>query len=391
MNMLHAKAGLGEAMEALEIAKEMRRVEEVVKTREEEINFDSHVDDCPICLDPMYPGHPDRLNICCLFCCGKEICVPCYRNVSERGLRECPLCRYASPITATVAERMKLKHAKARPYFQRMIGREYFEGKRGGISSANDQKAFEYTKMAAEGGDTEAQALLGFFYSASPRNIVKTSKKKALYRRESAASNGHLVAHQELAFMYFKGQGCEKNLDLSYKMVTFAAHHGILRAQLNLSNYFNGGIDGIPMSLERAKYWLGKAVRANEPEIVRERMFLVYAEYAKTVLFLSTNNMDGVVNIPGHCPVPEVLFWLRKAKHWQIELPEGHANAMRLCEKIGSEFCHQCIMNTEAYEAATKKKTMAKCKRCKWAQYCGRECQLKHWNSGHKDECKKKY
>jgi hypothetical protein len=32
---------------------------------------------------------------------------------------------------------------------------------------------------------------------------------------------------------------------------------------------------------------------------------------------------------------------------------------------------------------------LQRCSRCKLAVYCGKECQLKHWRSGHKSICKK--
>ena len=31
---------------------------------------------------------------------------------------------------------------------------------------------------------------------------------------------------------------------------------------------------------------------------------------------------------------------------------------------------------------------LLKCSQCKAASYCSKECQLKHWKSGHKQECK---
>ena len=35
-----------------------------------------------------------------------------------------------------------------------------------------------------------------------------------------------------------------------------------------------------------------------------------------------------------------------------------------------------------------QKGTLKKCARCKTSSYCGQACQLSHWKTGHKAECK---
>lgn len=390
MVVLMAMDDLGKTIESLEVAKEERRVDAVVKAREEEINFGINVDDCPICLDPLHAGHFDRQNMCYMPCCGKETCFPCFEKCNALHFKECPLCRHKFPVTAIYAETMKHKLAKTMPRFQFLMGRECFDGNGlgGGISNSNDQKALKYMTEAAEGGNVEAQAFLGWCYDLCPRRIVKRSLAKSLYWRELAASNGHIMAHLELSTMYRSGGGCEKNIQLYYSLATFAAHHGNMHAQLELGQaYLSGNIEGIPKSFERAKYWIGKIVHSPETEItkqLRQSAWTAYIAYFNVLLFLLTQNVSGVVDVGGQCPVPEALHWLHKAERIK-SLSEMDANLLKLCKEVGEERCFNCKSSLDA--PARKRK----CSRCHWAHYCGRECQLQHWNFGHKKDCKKIY
>ena len=37
----------------------------------------------------------------------------------------------------------------------------------------------------------------------------------------------------------------------------------------------------------------------------------------------------------------------------------------------------------------TTKRPLKSCNRCHTAQYCNRDCQMNHWKTGHKTECKR--
>ena len=75
--MLNAKWQVGKAIEALEFALEERRVDEVVKSRKEEISFGDNLEECPICLEPMIIGLHYSRQCVALRCCGKRICYWC--------------------------------------------------------------------------------------------------------------------------------------------------------------------------------------------------------------------------------------------------------------------------------------------------------------------------
>lgn len=54
-------------------------------------------------------------------------------------------------------------------------------------------------------------------------------------------------------------------------------------------------------------------------------------------------------------------------------------------------FCVECGAREVHKEEKTgdflPKGTMQQCSKCKLVAYCGRQCQMKHWNDGHKFRC----
>ncbi|KAL9190307.1 hypothetical protein ACHAXT_007518 [Thalassiosira profunda] len=365
---------LGEALEALEVAREQRRVDAVVRAREEEISFGKNVDDCPICLDPLYAGITHRLFVGALPCCGKQICVSCADDHVEKIQEE---------------------FTKTKPYYQYVTGKDYFTGGRGGINRSNDRKALQYMKMAAKGGEAEAQALLGLFYHQSPRGIVERSTTDALYWYETAASNGHVFSHMSYAMALIKEwiKSPDTENHQVYPMTAFAAHHGILQAQSHLSDYysyFQPDFDVVTKkSFIRAKYWLGKVLRSPQSEVVEQGQANAYGRYASILLALQDENMNGVSDVAGHSSVPEALYWFRKAKEVNSVTPQDE-KLMEQCELVGTFRCHCCKTSSEKYKLAGQG-NMMKCRRCHWARYCSKQCQVRHWEMGHKKDCKKKY
>lgn len=390
------KGRLMQKVESLEVAEEKCRVDEVVKAREEEINC-GDIDDCPICLEPIHAGALSRYSY--LHCCAKRICRPCGEKYTESvvdiGEWKCPMCRHPYPISKSSLKKMKKKHTDTHPHYQFLAGKEYFDGLNGGKNKSNDKLALKYITKAAGGGDAEAQSMLGFFYEYSPRDIVTKSQSDAMHWYELAAANGHLVSHSTVAWSYVDGSRGESNFDEYFRLMTYSAHHGYPSAQSSMAQSYDNRHSDLPFSLERAKYWMGKLVRNSESDVVMRRICSeAYANYGAVLLQLLTHNMNGIVDVAGHSPVPEALFWFRKASRTKSssedKMSETHVELMKLCEKVGSMRCHCCKISSDLY-MATKKKEMMKCNRCHWARYCSRECQLRHWDMGHKKDCKMKY
>ena len=416
-DMVNAKWQVGKAIEALEFALEERRVDEVVKSRKEEISFGDNLEECPICLEPMIIGLHYSRQCVPLRCCGKRICYWCSEKCYDNSVILCMMCREPFPDFSAQSKRKSRKlvdkHAKTNLYFKHVLAMEYFGDKThgglrpGGICAANDRIALKHMKEAAEGGVPDSQYFLGTWYADPPahRNIVGRQKSMtdALYWWGLAATNGHVGVHGDLAMAHFFGDGCERNIDTYYRFMTFVAHHKLIHHQLQLGGmYWGRGTrylvgDGtyidrddidIPKSLERAKYWIGMAAHSPESEILDQQegyVPFVYSMYGELLLELSKTRTNGIVDIPGRSCVPEVLYWFRKAAR-HVELPSVHAELM----KIGSERCQCCKMDHKEFKAKWKKE-MQQCKRCHWARYCSRECQLRHWSMGHKDDCKTRY
>lgn len=199
---LHTLKGeLGRAIEALEYAREKRQAHDIVRAREEEIsNGKEDVDDCPICLEPILFGARNAITV--LTCCGKFMCFLC----DKRRLKECPLCRQPFPEKDELIGNMLLKHAETKPLFQYIVGKEYLDGKRWGVSRSNDRKGVKYIKMAAESGVSEAQAIMGQLCDNvyCRKNIVEESKAEAFRWYELAASNGCIIILFHLRLLQYE-------------------------------------------------------------------------------------------------------------------------------------------------------------------------------------------
>ena len=85
------------------------------------------------------------------------------------------------------------------------------------------------------------------------------------------------------------------------------------------------------------------------------------------------------IDLPGHCAIPRILHWLRKAA------ANGDSDAARRAEqieKVAKQECSYCYK-----KAGSIKETLKCCAKCKAAWYCGRDCQVKAWKEGHKFDC----
>ncbi len=103
------------------------------------------------------------------------------------------------------------------------------------ISSA----AVDFFRMAADGGISEAQYLMGCLY-AEGKVLVRDYPKAILYYRGSSGQ-GKPEAQCNLGFMFFCGLGLTKNLREAIKYYSLAANQKHALAQYNLANmYFLG-------------------------------------------------------------------------------------------------------------------------------------------------------
>ena len=87
---------------------------------------------------------------------------------------------------------------------------------------------------------------------------------------------------------------------------------------------------------------------------------------------------EGSNVVAGKSPIPQALYWLRKAAAGGHEESATYVAGL---EQILSRKCKHCGVGKNLC------KKLFKCKSCKAAYYCGRRCQVDHWNMGHHREC----
>jgi len=92
--------------------------------------------------------------------------------------------------------------------------------------------------------------------------------------------------------------------------------------------------------------------------------------------------LEGIVDIPGHSPIPTFLFWGRRAMEGNLPVET-------------KDFVTKCISNVEeqAKSRCANCRKEAGCSSSKryvrylGAWYYGKKCQVQHWKAGHKMDC----
>jgi tetratricopeptide (TPR) repeat protein len=149
----------------------------------------NHRGECPLCFLPM-PLDPTKSTF--YPCCSKIICYGCdYVNAKSNGGDNCPFCR--EPGTGDDEENTKrmMKRVKANdPAAIREMGARR-------MAEEDYDTAFEYYTKAAELGDAAAHYQLGYMYYNGEG--VEKDEEKRVYRWEKAAIGGHPRARHNLA------------------------------------------------------------------------------------------------------------------------------------------------------------------------------------------------
>ena len=108
-------------------------------------------------------------------------------------------------------------------------------------------------KEKAEGGDAEAQSMLGFDYETGLGG-EKQDPKEAVKWYQKAAEQGFAEAQHNLGFMYIEGRGVEQNSKEAAKWFRKAAEQGDEGGQKWLGMMYEFG-DGVEKNYVTAKMW----------------------------------------------------------------------------------------------------------------------------------------
>ena len=114
------------------------------------------------------------------------------------------------------------------------------------------QEAVKWYRMAAEAGDAEAQAQLGYFYLTGIG--VNTDVTEAVKWNRKAAEQGNAGSQFNLGRMYFNGYGVSQDYAEAVKWVRKAANQGLTVAQIFLGGIYEQGA-GVPQDYVEAYKW----------------------------------------------------------------------------------------------------------------------------------------
>mmetsp|Transcript_9266 Transcript_9266/g.14244 ORF Transcript_9266/g.14244 Transcript_9266/m.14244 type:complete len:316 (+) Transcript_9266:402-1349(+) len=306
------------------------------------------------------------------FCCGGWVCQKCAEernaNVEKEGFDEmfsnkCPLCRERLSVDCKEDGAMVLEHSnKGKAWAQFQIGFWCLyttERKKHGLSF-DEKKSRELIEQAADQGDPDA-----LFWMA--REYRDEEMSNMHYLRKAADLGIHL-AQYDLALFYDKNNEKEKYLHY----ITLAASQGHSKSYTALGSLFIHAKCGLTQSLILAKHYAGKSL---------EDAYAVF-NFSFASFLLRQERYEGIVDIPGHSPIPTFLFWGRRALEGDLPV-EFKDIAIECISELENDIKSHCANCRKEAGCSSFKR----CVRCLAAWYCGKECQVQHWKAGHKMDC----
>ena len=192
----------------------------------------------------------------------------------------------------------------------------------------------------------------------------------------NAADQGHIRAQYNLGMIFQNGSGVAQDYIRSMQWFRKAADQGLAIAQSKLGNMYQNG-DGAAADYNEAAQWYHKAADQG----LAEAQFRLGGMYYWGI---------GVAQ-----DLKEALFFISAA---EAQDAEGCVKLRKLIEadlRLTSSECYRidalspskCMCCGRDADNTVKLKP---CPRCKGPLYCGKECQSKHWENGHRECCTKK-
>jgi len=366
---------LSDNEEQLELLLESKRVAAAVRLQDE-LHPPQNSEDCPICLETI--KHVNCMAIIRLFCCGGWICKQCSneRNAKYKAEKiddmfrgKCPLCRERMPIEGDHKKigTMILKHAnKGRAWAQMKLGSWYLIGMHG--FALDKEKGLQLIEESADQRYPDALLKLALVYKGG---ALEWDESKYMYYLKEAADLGHQSAQRMLGISYKECSNEKEHLHYT----TLAASQGDPNACGKLGAYFINAGCSLTKSLVLAKHYSEK----NAEDELSAYIFSL------ALFQLSNERYEGFLGIPGHSPIPTILFWARKAQESELLPIQGEATELiSMVENKAKSHCANCRKEAEG-------SSFKRCVRCLGAWYCGKECQVQHWKAGHKIDCTERH
>ena len=354
---------------------------------QDELHPPQNSEDCPICFETI-----KRVNCMTMrrfSCCGGFTCKQCCDERKAKGMEEgfdelyrdkCPLCRKEFPNEGDDKESgtRALEHSnKGRAWAQMKLGMWYLNGMNG--FALDKQKGLQLLEQAVDQRDPDALFMMALAYSGE---ILERDESKYMYYLKEAADLGQQGAQEELATAYNRRNN-EEEKTLHY--ATLAASQDDAKACSMLGHFFMRAECGLPKSLILAKHYSEKyfedAVEGDPCDNPVPAFNLSLALYQ-----LGKERYEEIMEIPGHSPIPKFLFCIRRAQEGDptVKTNDHVTELISMVENEAKSHCANC--RKEVGCASLKR-----CVRCLGAWYCGKECQVQHWKSGHKLDCTERH
>ena len=127
----------------------------------------------------------------------------------------------------------------------------------------NIPEGLKWLRRSADGGYTEAQALLGDFYHNGAEGVRRNYAEAAKYLIP-AANSGDANSQFLLGTQYYNGWGVKRNLPQAFKLFLNAGSQGIPEAQNNLGVMYYHGYGVRKNTAEAFKWWKASAKNGNK-------------------------------------------------------------------------------------------------------------------------------
>ena len=309
---------------------------------------DDDDNDCPICMETMEPLTFRGTERCRIVCCGKFICPTCAAkmndhqrdainkatlDLSQQTMKNieqslaCPLCRTKTPSTVEGSFQLTLENAnKGRAWAQYNLGNKYESG-RGAPGGVNMKKARLWFEKAAKQGNSWAMDAYGARLEADLKDVIGA---KEWYEKSVRADN-YPKALVHLGQIYHDGKaGIPKNPKEAFRLFQLAADQGYDKGLewVGLCHEMGPNGGGVPVrDMEKSLFFRLKAAELGNTTAMHN--------VGTTLLTIASEKYNSV-EIAGKSPIPQVLYWFRKAAAL------GDADSQNMVTQFEQNLSSQC-------------------------------------------------